>query len=121
MSSTSGSAPTRAPDAGLYDARHYCEHDAEMKQRWTRKEEESYRPRTVLFRPPCAASAGICHAFRAGRLASYVRCQEEAAAAYFDDSRWTRMPIFNVARSGKFSSDRAIRRNMRKRYRAFHR
>jgi glycogen phosphorylase len=40
---------------------------------------------------------------------SYVDCQDEAARVYLDSSRWTRMSILNVARMGRFSSDRAIR------------
>ncbi len=40
--------------------------------------------------------------------ADYVRCQEEVAAAYSDRERWARMSILNVARIGKFSSDRTI-------------
>ncbi|MGB7134238.1 MAG: glycogen/starch/alpha-glucan phosphorylase, partial [Acidobacteriaceae bacterium] len=41
--------------------------------------------------------------------ASYIDCQDRASAAYRDPEHWTRMSILNVARSGKFSSDRAIR------------
>jgi starch phosphorylase len=40
---------------------------------------------------------------------AYVDCQDEAARAYGDPERWARMSILNVARIGKFSSDRAIR------------
>ena len=40
---------------------------------------------------------------------SYIACQERVSAAYLDRKRWTRMSILNVARMGKFSSDRAIR------------
>jgi starch phosphorylase len=39
---------------------------------------------------------------------SYIDCQEEAEAVYRDQKKWTRMSILNVARSGKFSSDRTI-------------
>jgi starch phosphorylase len=40
---------------------------------------------------------------------SYLDCQERAAAAFRNRSQWTRMSILNVARMGKFSSDRSIR------------
>jgi starch phosphorylase len=40
---------------------------------------------------------------------SYLDCQERAAAMFRDPTQWTRMSILNVARMGKFSSDRSIR------------
>jgi starch phosphorylase len=40
---------------------------------------------------------------------SYLDCQDAVGHAYRDPGHWTRMSILNVARGGKFSSDRAIR------------
>jgi starch phosphorylase len=40
---------------------------------------------------------------------SFIDCQDRVSAAYRDQERWTRMSILNVARIGRFSSDRAIR------------
>jgi starch phosphorylase len=40
--------------------------------------------------------------------AAYVDCQERVSFAWRDTQTWTRMSIMNTARSGKFSSDRAI-------------
>ena len=38
----------------------------------------------------------------------YLASQDRVSAAFTDAARWTRMSILNVARCGKFSSDRAI-------------
>lgn len=39
---------------------------------------------------------------------SYIDCQDRVSAAWGDGDTWARMSILNSARSGKFSSDRAI-------------
>ena len=40
---------------------------------------------------------------------AYAAAQAEAGKAFGDITRWSRMSLLNVARSGKFSSDRTIR------------
>jgi starch phosphorylase len=40
---------------------------------------------------------------------AYADCQQQISGAWLDTEHWTRMSILNVARSGRFSSDRTIR------------
>ncbi|MEE4167048.1 MAG: glycogen/starch/alpha-glucan phosphorylase [Desulfocapsaceae bacterium] len=40
---------------------------------------------------------------------SYIACQQRVNDVYLDVDRWTKMAILNVARMGKFSTDRTIR------------
>lgn len=42
-------------------------------------------------------------------LESYLQCQREVERVYLDQQEWARRSILNVARMGKFSSDRTIR------------
>jgi starch phosphorylase len=63
---------------------------------------ELFRPLTddLLGRDPYL----VCADFPA-----YLDCQGEVGAAFRDRARWDRMSILNVARIGRFSSDRSIR------------
>ena len=62
-----------------------------------------------LFRPLVDALLYHDHYMLFADYESYIECQDAAARAYADAERWTRMSILNVARAGRFSSDRAIR------------
>ena len=64
---------------------------------------------TELFRP---LTENLIHSDPFMVLAdfqSYVDCQDRVGETWRDQDRWTRMSILNVARMGKFSSDRSIR------------
>ncbi len=42
-------------------------------------------------------------------LESYIECQNRVSDMFLDQDSWTRMAILNVARMGKFSTDRTIK------------
>jgi starch phosphorylase len=69
--------------------------------RLPRSERETFRPLvdSLLNRDPFLVLADF---------ESYAKCHREVEKAYRDTDRWTRMSILNIARTGKFSSDRAI-------------
>ena len=46
--------------------------------------------------------------FHLADLPAYLEAQENVSAAYCDTERWTSMSILNVARVGRFSSDRVV-------------
>jgi starch phosphorylase len=46
--------------------------------------------------------------FHLADLPSYIEMQERAAQEYLQPELWTRKAILNVARIGKFSSDRTV-------------
>jgi starch phosphorylase len=41
-------------------------------------------------------------------FAAYIECQEQVAKTFIEEDRWTKLAILNVAKMGKFSSDRTI-------------
>jgi len=62
-----------------------------------------------LFRPLVEALLNQDEFLLLADYGAYVGCQERAGRAYQDTEQWTRMSIRNVARAGRFSSDRAVR------------
>lgn len=61
-----------------------------------------------LFRPIYEELIGGDEYCLLADFADYLAAQEMVTDAYLETERWTRMSIMNVARCGKFSSDRTI-------------
>ena len=62
-----------------------------------------------LFRPLLQNLTGNDPFFVLADFADYLRAQDEVSDAWRDRRRWNRMSLLNSARTGFFSSDRAIR------------
>jgi glycogen phosphorylase len=62
-----------------------------------------------LFRPLVDSLLGHDEYMVLADYVAYVAGQEAVDRAWQDTDLWTKMSILNVARSGKFSSDRSIR------------
>ena len=71
--------------------------------------DELGRGDTELFRPIVENLLGDDPFMLMADYQSYIDAQERVSALWRDQRAWTRMSILNSARSGKFSSDRAIR------------
>jgi starch phosphorylase len=93
-----------------YRPRDYLERDPELRAaldlvadgRFSRGDREMFRPLVDNLKSSDPF-------FVLADFAAYVATEERAGAAWLDRDTWTRMSIANVARSGKFSSDRSIR------------
>ena len=99
-----------ADSRGWYDPRWHYEHDEETRQaldlifsgHFNRGEPGRFDPiREALL------DRGDYYMHLAD-LASYASAQSRVSDLYADRQRWSRKAILNVARSGKFSSDRTI-------------
>jgi starch phosphorylase len=96
--------------AAGYDPRACCRVDADLGGALDLIASGCFsRGFSSLFQPfldalLCRDEYLVCADFR-----SYLDCQDRVGAAYRDREGWARTSILNVARMGKFSSDRAIR------------
>jgi glycogen phosphorylase len=99
-----------AAEIRQYDPQRYLH-----EHRWMRRAVDSIaaghfsRGDKDIFRPLVASLLSIRDEYvHLADLPSYVERQKEVDAAYRDRAKWNRMSLLNIARMGKFSSDRTI-------------
>ncbi len=93
-----------------YNSRTYCENDPEIRQAI-----DMIRRNVFCLMEPGAFDAIIRtlidyndYYMLLADLRSYSEAQDRVDRTYRDRNRWNRMSLVNIARSGRFSSDRAI-------------
>ncbi|HMK56593.1 MAG TPA: glycogen/starch/alpha-glucan phosphorylase [Dissulfurispiraceae bacterium] len=93
-----------------YNPRHYYEKNPELHLVINQLLEGYFSPDDrSRFHPIARTLLDGDRFFVLADYASYIDCQQRVGKAYADREKWTKMAILNVARSGKFSSDRAIK------------
>jgi starch phosphorylase len=93
-----------------YDPKHYYDSDQELREAvdqissgtFSRGDRNLFKPvvDSLLYGDPYLLFADY---------RSYVESQEQVSLVYKNQAKWTQMSILNVARMGKFSSDRSIK------------
>jgi glycogen phosphorylase len=93
-----------------YNPREIYNNDGEIRQAIQLVERDFFNMlEPGIFKPLTEELLQGDHYMLLADLRDYIRTQEKVDAAYRDRSGWIRKAILNVARAGKFSSDRTIR------------
>ncbi len=93
-----------------YRPRFYYEESQELKGVFDLISSGFFSPENPgLFNPIVDSLMNVDEYLLLADFNSYVECQDKVTQLYLNQAMWTRMAILNVARMGKFSSDRTIR------------
>jgi len=94
-----------------YNPWNYYNHNPHLKKVMDMISGGAFSPsHPDLFKP--ITDSLIFHGDRFMLLAdfdSYIKCQEQVSETYLNREKWNAMSIMNVARIGRFSSDRTVR------------
>jgi glycogen phosphorylase len=92
-----------------YNPRHIYDSDDEIRQAIELIERDFFSMvEPGIFRPLTEALLHGDHYMLLADFRDYIQTQDRVDAAYKDRRGWIRKAILNVARAGKFSSDRTI-------------
>ncbi len=93
-----------------YRPRFYYDESQELKGVFDLISSGFFSPENPgLFQPIVDSLMNVDEYLLLADFTPYIECQEKVAQLYLDQKMWTCMAILNVARMGKFSSDRTIR------------
>lgn len=100
----------RSVKASGYDPRRYVDADDELRDALNLINSGIFSPEDPgLFRPLVESLWYHDEYLVLADFRAYAQCQDAVDEAYRDQEEWTRRSILNVARIGRFSSDRSIR------------
>ena len=92
-----------------YSPRHYYETNQELREVIDLIASGFFCPENPnLFQPLIDHLMNVDTYRLMGDFAAYVECQKRVEETYLDQDRWLRTAIINVAKMGRFSSDRTI-------------
>jgi len=98
-----------------YNPRMYYEENPELKNVVDMLQNDFFnRNEPGIFRPFTDALLNVDYYCMMADYASYIKTQDEVSMLYSNSGEWTKKSILNVARMGKFSSDRSIMEYARK-------
>jgi len=98
-----------------YEPRSYYEGDRELKEALDLVAEGYFSKEDPhLFQPLVDALLYHDDYFVLADYRAYVDCQDEVGKVYGDKEQWTTKSILNVARMGRFSSDRSVKEYVEK-------
>src|SRR5438067_6995720 len=93
-----------------YRPRDYYEQNAELKGVLDLVYSGFFEPdHPEVFRPLVQSLLDHDNYMLLADFQSYADCQARVSEAFTDPEKWTRMAVLNIAKMGKFSSDRSIR------------
>jgi glycogen phosphorylase len=95
---------------GNYNPKEYYENNKDLKRVIDMIASEYFNPdEPGIFEPLIEELLNADYYCLFADYASYVETQDKVSKLYLDQDAWTKKAILNVARMGKFSSDRSVK------------